>query len=386
MSVRVGIVGSGFVAKGLVHILGLCEDLVASRVLTRSDIDTRTDFPVPRLLTNSVDALLRESDVVVVCSGDVLHATGVIDAALVSGLPVVTMDAQVHVTTGSYFVGRGIFTEAEGDQPGCLAAMKEDAVQMGFRPLVYGNIKGFLNHTPTLEEMEYWAQRQAISLNNVVAFTDGTKVQVEQALVANGVGATIAAEGLTGMKVATAAEAVDALAALSESVGAPVSDYILSPGSPPGVFLIATHDQYPEQRQYLANYKLGDGPYYLLLRNYHLCHLEVSKTIRRVMSGGGVLLDNSAVPRIGIAAIAKRSLKPGDAISQGIGSFDVRGIAVKIVDRPQHCPIGLLQDAVISRPVEAGEMLGMEDVALPRGLARDAWLSVRERVLSQDSA
>ncbi len=386
MSVRVGIVGSGFIAKGLVHILGLCEDLVASRVLTRSDIDTRTDFPVPRLLTNSVDALLRESDVVVVCSGDVLHATGVIDAALVSGLPVVTMDAQVQVTTGSYFVGRGTITEAEGDQPGCLAAMKEDAVQMGFGPLVYGNIKGFLNHTPTLEEMEYWAQRQAISLNNVVAFTDGTKVQVEQALVANGLGATIAAEGLTGMKVATAAEAVDALAALAESVGAPVSDYILSSTSPPGVFLIATHEQYAEQRQYLANYKLGNGPFYLLLRNYHLCHLELSRTIRRVMSGGGVLLDNSAVPQIGIAAIAKRALKPGDRIVNGIGSFDVRGIAVKIADRPQHCPIGLLQDAVITRPVEAGEMLSMEDVELPRSLARDAWLSVRARVLSQGSA
>ena len=51
-----------------------------------------------------------------------------------AGLPVVTMDAELQVTTGSYFAKKGFITEAEGDQPGCLAALDEEARQMGFLP------------------------------------------------------------------------------------------------------------------------------------------------------------------------------------------------------------------------------------------------------------
>ena len=322
------------------------------------------------------------SDVIVECTGDVLHATTVIDAGLRAGLPVVTMDAEVQVTTGSYFSGKGLLSEAEGDQPGCLAALKEDAVQMGFQPIVYGNIKGFLNHTPTEQDMQYYAKRQGISMNMVVSFTDGTKLQVEQALAANGLGATIVAEGLTGLKVMAVGEAVESLAALADGAGEAISDYLLSATSPPGVFLVAAHSQYAEQRQALANFKMGSGPNYLLLRNYHLCHLEATKTIRRIVRGGGALLDNGATPRISVAAIAKRPLEPGDRILKGIGSFDVRGIAVKIAARPEHCPIGLIQNATVARHVEVGQMLSMDDVVLPDSLALEAWRSVRTRVLS----
>ena len=40
--------------------------------------------------------------------------------------------------------------------------------------------------------MLHWSRRNGISLPMVTAFTDGTKLQIEQALVANGLGATIA--------------------------------------------------------------------------------------------------------------------------------------------------------------------------------------------------
>ena len=99
---------------------------------------------------------------------------------------------------------------------------------------------------------------------------------------------------------------------------------------------------------------MGDGPYYILERTFHLCHLEILKTVDRVLRGGGVLLDNSADPTISVATIAKRDLKPGEIIKKGIGSFDVRGIAVKIKEHKGHVPIGLMQDAIIKRPVASG--------------------------------
>jgi predicted homoserine dehydrogenase-like protein len=376
---RIGIVGTGFIARGLTFVLEKQKDLQVSKVLTRREISSCTEFPRKDALTNSVQELIDTSDVVVECSGDALHATEVIDQALTAARPVVTMDAEFHVTTGSYFVPRGLLTEAEGDQPGCLAALKEDALQMGFTPLVYGNIKGFLHHTPTLDDMKHWAEKQGISLEQVISFTDGTKIQMEQALVANGLGADIAAPGLLGIASEDVPTGANLLAEHAERLGCALSDYLLSPKSPAGVFIVATHEGH--QQPYLKTFKFGEGPYYTLLRNFHFCHLEVPKTIRRVLRGGGVLLNNTESPRISVAAVAKRPLARGQIIRRGIGSFDVRGIAIRITEEPDHLPIGLLADAVIVRSLEPGQLIRFRDVEIPDSLAKQAWANIKERVL-----
>jgi len=375
---RIGVVGTGYVAKGFVMALEQQKDLVASKVLTRSRIQERTDFPIQDLLTNSIDELIENSDLVLECSGDVIHGTDVIDKALSASLPVVTMDSELQVTTGSYFAGRGFITEAEGDQPGSLAALKENTIQMGFRPLVYGNIKGFLNHHPTRAEMEFWAKKQNISLDKVTSFTDGTKIQFEQALVANGLGAGIAVSGLLGIASEDVDTGAKALAERAKKLGYPLSDYILSPQSPPGVFIVAEHDE--RQKMYLRNYKLGEGPFYVLLQDFHLCHLEITKTIRRALNGGGVLLNNSVNPAISVAAIAKMSLEPGYIIRRGIGSFDVRGIAIRIADNPNHVPIGLLSDAVVSRRVEPEQQISFDDVEIAESQALHAWREIEQNL------
>lgn len=368
---RIGIVGTGFIAKGLVMALAERRDLAVSKVLTRTEVGQRTGFPRQELLTNSSDELIDNSDLVVECSGDVIHATNVVNQVMAASLPIVTMDSELQVTTGSYFARRGFITEAEGDQPGCLAALKEDVIQMGFRPLVYGNIKGFLNHCPTRDDMEFWAEKQNLSLDKVISFTDGTKVEIEQALVANGLGAGIAAPGLLGVESEDVKTGAEALAGRAKGLGYPISDYILSPKSPPGVFIAAEHDE--RQGDYLRYYKLGEGPFYVLLRNFHLCHLEIVKTIRRVLHGGGVLLNNGENPAISVAAIAKRPLCQGSHIERGIGGFDVRGTAIRIADNRKHVPIGLLANAIVTRHIDAGQQITLDDVELPESSALRFW-------------
>jgi predicted homoserine dehydrogenase-like protein len=372
---RIGVVGTGFIASGFVLSLQYQKDLVVSRVLTRRNPATCTNFPRPDLLTRNLDDLLRTSDLIVECSGDVLHATEVVDQAVKAGLPVVTMDAEFQVTTGSYFASRGYVTEAEGDQPGCLAALHESVLQMGFRPLVFGNIKGFLNLDPSQEDMQFWSRKQGISLPQVTAFTDGTKVQIEQALVANAVGAGIAKPGLAGLVNDDVEAGARELAHVARAAGHPISDYILCRNGPAGVFIVAEHDA--EQRPYLRYLKLGDGPYYVLLQNYHLCHLEIQKTIRRVLSGGKVLINNGATPSVSVAAVAKRRILPGTFVGKGIGSFVARGEAVRMQDAPDHLPIGLLANAVVTRTIEAGQQITFDDVELPMTLALKAWREIR---------
>jgi len=371
---KIGIIGSGFIASGLAKLLLQHPDYILSNVLTRTSLEKRTDFIAPDKLTNSLDTLIQNSDLIVECSGDAIYATESIDHILKSDIPVVTMNSEFHVTTGSYFVNKGLVTEAEGDQPGVQAILHEEAIAMGFKPVVYANIKGFLNENPTKEDMEYWGARSNLSLEMVTSFTDGTKVEIEQVLVANGLGAGIIQEGLVKLESDDMLEGGTVLANKAKELGYPVSDYLLSAKLPAGVFLVVEHDE--DQQDSLRYYKLGDGPYYVLERTYHLCHLEIIKTIKRVLTGGGVLLNNSTKPKFSVAAIAKRDLIPGEMIKKGIGSFDVRGTAIEISNDITHIPIGLLANATIKKAIKAGERITFDDIDVPESLALSIWFKI----------
>ena len=126
---------------------------------------------------------------------------------------------------------------------------------------------------------------------------------------------------------------------------------------------------------------MGDGPFYRLVRPYHLCHLEIMKTLRRTVAGGNILLDNGSLPTISVATITKHRLMPGDRIKQGIGSFDARGECVRILENHGHLPIALMRDIIIKRKIAKGEMIMRDDVELPESRALQAWLATEENVM-----
>jgi predicted homoserine dehydrogenase-like protein len=367
---RIGVVGTGFVARHFVTELLRRPDWSLGRVLTRRPHDTVEGIP-DTALTDSVDALIESADIILECTGDIGHATAVAGEVLAAGRPLVTLNPEFHVTTGSAFVGRGLLTEAEGDQPGSLARLAEDAVTMGFEPLVYGNMKGFLNRLPTPEDMRYWATRQGLSLPMVTSFTDGTKLQIEQCLIGNFRRADISAEDLLGPAVDDLDEAALILGAAAMRAGGPITDYALSAKLPHGVFIVARHDT--AQAAALRYLKLGEGPFYTLVQPNILVHLEAFKTLERIAVGQGALLHNTDRPHLSVAAVAKRRLLPGERIERGCGSFELRGICVRITDRPDHLPIGLANDLYIRRTIEPGQVLGVADVDLEASTALEHW-------------
>lgn len=371
---RIGMVGTGFISRGFTLAMEHYPDLALGRILTRRDISSCGEFPRKDLLTNSVAELIDHSDIIVECSGDVIHATDVIDQALKASLPVVTMNTEFHVTTGSYFAGKGIVTEAEGDQPGCLAALHEDVTAMGFKPVVYGNVKGFYDPNPTEESMRFWSKKQGISLAMVTEATDGTKLQYEQALVANGLGAAIVQDGMLGVAAEDISKSAFEFADHAKKVKGPISDYVVNRKSSVRVFIVAEGD--PRQKDALEYLKMGPGPCYFFYKNVILCHLEIVKTVRRILNGGPVLLDNSKASAVSVAAIAKHKIRRGHTIGHPLGSFDIRGIAVKIKDHAGHVPMGLLSNIVFKRGIDEGQMIHWDDVEVPESLALKAWRTI----------
>ena len=106
--------------------------------------------------------------------------------------------------------------------------------------------------------------------------------------------------------------------------------------------------------------KLG----YILLRPYHLCHLEALNTLRKVVMGEPMLINNSANPHLTVAAIAKQDLVAGNNITRGAGGFEVRGVAVKLQDNKNAIPICLLQNTRLIRNIEVGQTITFDDVDL----------------------
>ena len=368
---RVAVVGAGFIGSGLAFALAGRRDMTLAKIVTRRPGVVAQYLP-RELVTESVEESIECSDVVVECTGDVAYGAEAAVAVLAAGKPLVTIDAELQITVGSALARRGYVTEAEGDQPGCLAALSAEARAMGFSPLILGNMKRFLNHHPSPEDMAQWSARLGTSLRQVTSFTDGTKVNIEQVLVANGLNASLAMPfGLLGVEAADLASGADTLAREAMSQGVCLSDYVLCPSSPPGVFIVASHAT--TQQTYLEYLGLGSGPTYLLRRDYHLCHLEVAKTLTRVANQLPPLLTNSPSPRYGVGAVAKRELKTGTRLTQGIGSFDVRGVAYRLSDREDLVPIGLLQDAELRRAVAEGEPIKLTDVALQDTAAHRLW-------------
>ncbi len=378
---KIGVSGTGFIATGLVHLLERSPDFMVSKVLTRRQLDS-VDSVAAEYLTNSIDEMVDGADIVFECSGDAIHATDVILRATEAGKRVVTINSEFHVTTGSYFAQRGDYvTEADGDQPGCLARLKLEIEGMGFEPQAYVNLKGFLNPNPTHRDMTYWSEKQELALDQVVSFTDGTKLQIEQALVANGLGATIAREGMIGSTVDSLSD-LDYLVDASNFADMPVSDYALCKGAPPGVLIVARNPEADRRPGYLPFSRLltTEGSGFVLLRPFHLCHLEALNTIRKVAQGAPELLTNSKAPRIGVGAVAKSPLKAGAVIKKGAGGFDVRGHAVHMVDHPEAVPICLLKETVLVRDVEPGEVVRFEHVALADTAALRLYRKIKRSV------
>lgn len=374
---RIGLVGTGFIGSGLARLIKSSPDFEVSNVLTRRDSADINGFDAG-VVTNSINQLVDNADIVFESSGDVVHATEVVLAATNAQKKVITINSEFHVTTGSFFTRRGDFvTDADGDQPGCLARLNQDVVGMGFKPMAYVNIKGFINHNPEQKEMEYWSTLQKLSLEQTVSFTDGTKLQVEQAFVANALNATIAPGGMTGARVESLND-MDYLVRLAEAAGEPISDFALCKGAPPGVLIVAKSDE----ADYLGDYtpvkplRTKDGLAYILLRPYHLCHFEGLNTARKVIRGESMLINNSAKPRLTVVAIAKRKIAQNEIIERGAGGFDVRGIAVHMKEYKNAVPICLLTHAKVIREIAPDQVVSFDDVIIDESKALEIYRQI----------
>ena len=410
--IRVGLVGAGFMGRGLVNqivnstpgmdVVAIANRTVATAVRAYTEaglepVEVSTTAQVEAMVAKGVPAVLGDAfallaaenvDVLVDVTGAVEFGARVTVAAIERGLPVVTMNAELDGTVGPLLAHRAraagvVLTGADGDQPGVQANLLRFVRGIGVTPLVAGNIKGLQDEyrTPTTQQAfaEKWGQDPYM----VTSFADGTKVSFEQAIVANAFGFTVGERGMYGRDHAghvdelTQTYDVDELRELGGVV-----DYVVGAKPGPGIYVLGTHDD-PKQRHYLNLYKLGEGPLYSFYTPYHLCHFEVPNTIVRAVDFADAALSPPAGQRVDVVATAKQDLKAGHTVD-GLGGYDTYGVAESspVTRAERLLPMGVAEGCTLVRDVAKDAVLTYDDVTLPPGRLVDALREEQEKLFA----
>ncbi|WP_304641514.1 NAD(P)H-dependent oxidoreductase, partial [Pseudomonas sp.] len=282
-----------------------------------------------------------------------------------------------------------IYSFSDGDQPGVQMNLHRFVAGIGVKPVLCGNIKGLHDpyRNPTTQESfaRRWGQKPAM----VASFADGTKISFEQAIVANGTGMRVARRGMIGPDY-SGGDPGAPLVPIEQSMAAfephldparpGLVDYVVGARPGPGVFVLGTLDN-PRQKHYLELYKMGVGPYYCFYTPYHLCHFEVPTSVARAVLFNDPVLTPQGGPRVGVVAVAKKDLAPGDLI-EDFGGYEVYGVAENIdeIRRERLLPVGLALGARLARPVAKDSVLTFADVQIPSGRLVDRLYAEQERL------
>jgi predicted homoserine dehydrogenase-like protein len=411
--IRVGMVGAGFMARGIaLQIVGVVPGMelvaISNRSLdgarrafaevgaddpvqvgTRGELETAiaegrpaiADDPMPLCQADGVD-------VVIEVTGAVEFGARVVLEAIANGKHVVMMNAELDGTIGPILKVKAdeagvIVTNSEGDQPGVIMNLFRFVRGIGVRPVLCGNIKGlqdpYRNPTTQAEFAKKWGQKPHM----VTSFADGTKISFEQAIVANATGMGVAKRGMHGPMVPAGTSIQEAvnwypLEDLLEGPG--VVDYVVGASPGPGVFVLGTHED-ARQKHYLNLYKLGEGPLYCFYTPYHLCHFEAHNAVARAALFHDATISPEFGSRVDVVATAKTDLGEGQ-ILDGIGFYMTYGQCenADTAHREGLLPMGLAEGCRLRRPVKRDEVLTYEDVEMPEGRLADRLRREQDRL------
>lgn len=395
--VRLGLVGAGFMARGLINQVvnstpGMQLTVVCNRTPARAHAAVNEAGATPEAAKSLRDmeriaaagtvavtddiALVAGSDavdVVVDATGAVAFGAELALACFAGGKHLVLLNAEVDATLGPLLATKAdaagvVYSGADGDQPAVQMNLIRFVRQIGLEPLVSGNIKGLQDPYRNPTTQEGFAKRWGQDPWMVTSFADGTKVSVEQALVANAAGLTVPRRGLYAMDHTghvdelTERYDIEELRALGGVV-----DYVVGAKPGPGVYVMAAHDD-PKQRHYLELYKLGTGPLYSFYTPYHLCHFEVPTTVARVALLGDPAIRPMGAPRVDVVPLAKTDLAAGTVLDAP-GGYHYYGEAerAEVAHGERLLPLGVAEGCRLLRDIPKDGVIGYADVELPQG-------------------
>jgi predicted homoserine dehydrogenase-like protein len=386
--IRVGLVGCGQMGSGLVHVIhqmaGMATCAIADvnpeRALTtlcslgipEHAMVTTNDLETAEAVVRAGKALVTEDALMLVqvpSLDAVVEATGLTEVgasvawhAIEARKHVIMLNVETDVTVGPILARLAenagcVYTVASGDEPGELKRLHDEASALGFEVVALGKGKNnTIDFDATPDRYRAEAEAKGMNPKMLSAFKDGSKTMVEMAAVSNATGLVPDVPGMHGPKV----ERADLQSAfVPQEDGGILSrrgcvDYTTGKIAP-GIFAIVTSadDRVHTDMRFVG---MGDGPYYCLLRPYHLCNIETPLAIARaVFYGERTVASTCLVSEV--VPIAKRDLQPGEVVGE-IGCADYLGRIYTHAEAVERggVPIGLTPGGTVTHPIAKGEM------------------------------
>jgi predicted homoserine dehydrogenase-like protein len=386
--VAVAVVGAGFMGRGLVQQIARTPGMrvavvVARRPATAVDACIAAGLGEPMVsdepaalaaaIGDGVATVTRDPaaaaeiddlDVVVEASGALDYGARVILGALEAGKDVISLNAELDATIGHLLYAEAeragvVYSIADGDQPGVLLRQIEFVGGIGLEIVAAVNCKRNLDVHQNPDDSLPYAERDQTSVSMTTAAGDGTKMQIENAVVANLTGLVPDTRGMHGVTTTLERAAADVSGVLSRRG---VVEYTLGGDFGGGVFVIG-HSEDARVRHYLRYSKLGDGPDFLFFRPYHLLHFEVPFTIAQTVLDRRPLGRPVGAPVAEVVAVAKRDLRAGEELD-GIGGFCCYGHVDTAEGAAGYLPIGLAEHGQVIEPVPVDQPIPLEAVEL----------------------
>jgi predicted homoserine dehydrogenase-like protein len=313
-------------------------------------------------------AACEQADVVIEASNAIAAGAAFVLTALTHKKHVVLMNAEIDLLFGPYFmkVAREngvVCTSIDGDQYGVLKRVIDDFQLWGFELVMAGNIKGFLDRYSNPTKIIPEADRRNLDYKMCTSYTDGTKLNIEMAIIANAFGMKTLVPGMMGPRAAHVSEVprIFDLHVLWED-RKPFVDYILGAEPGGGIFAVGYH-KHPYQQSMMEYYKMGKGPFYLFYRPYHLCHVEAIASVAEPFLYEKALLQPQKGYQTDVYAYAKTDLKAGDTLD-GLGGYTCYGMIENCVEPngQNRLPVLLAENVILKKDIPKDGKINFEDV------------------------
>ncbi len=395
--VLVGLFGAGFMARGIVNqvmrytpgmrIAVICNRTVSAAIEAYTIAGVPAEMIVECATSGQINDAVRSGkvavtadiaamtgadlEVVIEATGHVEYGAHAITTAIASGKSIVSMNVELDATVGGALKARAdkagvILSGCDGDQPGVQMNLLRYVETLGLKPLLCGNIKGlqdrYRNPTTQAAFAKQWGQTPSM----VTSFADGTKISMEQAIVANATGMKVAQRGMIGHEFRGHVDQMTGMYDLDQmrSLGG-IVEYVVGGLPSPGVYVFA-EAQDKLQAHYLNYGKLGEGPVYSFYVPWHLTALEVHISAARVALFGDNVIETRGPTSVECITLAKIDSKAGETVD-GLGHYMTYGQCenYEIAKAENLLPMGLAEGCRLKRDVKKDQALTWDDVEPP---------------------
>jgi len=327
-----------------------------------------TDDPTVACRADGIEAVIETT-------GDVEYGARVALDAIQNGKHVILMNAEVDSTVGpilKVYADRAgvVYTYSDGDEPGVAMNLYRFVDSIGYKPVMMGQIKGFLDRYRNPETQREFAAKHGQKPAMVASFADGSKLAIESTIMGNATGFRPAVRGMRGYECAHVKDVLKRVSSEDFANGG-IVDFVLGAEPHTGAFVVGYND-HPVKRQYMQYFKFGEGPLYMFYTPYHLPHLQLPHSVARAVLFGDPTLTPRGAPVCEAVAVAKRDLKAGEVLD-GMGGFTCYGL----VDAYDTCaaegllPMALSVGCRLVRDISKDQPIRYADVMLPTGRVCD---------------